>query len=449
MADILFIDVWGGVPMYPSLSIGYLSSIAKENGYKTKIICPTAIKNFSEEIFQKIIENEKPRIAGFTLFTTQVYNAYRLIKIAKKYGCKIIAGGPHASSLGGEEILKECPEIDTVFIKEADRTFYDFLKGKNKKRIIKSGGFIEDLDNLPFPDRSGYFQGNWTYDSNYIYLPIHILISSRGCPYQCNFCFKESLGYKYRQRSIDNVLKECQEIKDLGGKELMFIDDLFPFDKKWVIDFCKEKIKRKINLPFKCLGRVDRLDNEMIHWLAKARCHTISVGVETGNEEILKWINKGITLKQVEEMIPKIQKAGISVEAYFIIGHRIDTEKTIKDTINFARKINADFPRFFIFSPYPGSKVWKELPIKLKEKYWLTGIESDLRSTDPISICSVPPRKLKEFWHLAHDKVYSNPKYILNIWRSIKKNPFQRVWIKKTINFIGGGLLKLHRRRYK
>ena len=435
--------------MYPSLSIGYLSSIAKQKGYTTKVICPVAIRDFSEKMFHRILEKEKPKMCAFTLFTTQVFNAYKLIRVAKKFGCKILAGGPHASSLGAKEVLKECPEIDHVFIREADKTFADFLDGKIKKKIIENKGFIDDLNKVPFPDRSGYKQGHWTYDSNYLYLPIHILIASRGCPYQCNFCFKDSLGFRYRYRSIDNVLNECEEIIKQGGKELMFIDDLFAFDKKWIVDFCKEKIKRRINLPFKCLGRVDRLDKEMLYWLAKAGCHTMSVGVETGNEKILEWINKGITLKQVKEMVPKIQKAGINVEAFFIIGHRIDTEKTIKETIEFARHLNSDFPRFFIFSTYPGSKVWRELPEDMKEKYWLKGIESDLRSTKPVSICSVSPERLKELWHDAHDRVYSNPKYIFNILRSFKKNPFQRAWIKKTINFVGGGILKLHRKVYK
>jgi radical SAM superfamily enzyme YgiQ (UPF0313 family) len=449
MSQILFVDVWGGVAMYPSLSIGYLSSVAKQEGYSSKIICPVAIKNFSVSLFEKILKKEKPKIVAFTLFTTQVFNAYKLIKVAKKFGSKIIAGGPHVSALGGKEVIKECPEIDHVFIREAEKTFATFLKSKINKQIIENKDFIEDLDSIPFPDRSGYFQGQWTYDSNYLYLPIHILIASRGCPYQCNFCFKDSLGYKYRQRSVENVLKECEEIKRLGGKELMFIDDLFAFDKTWIINFCKEKIKRKIDLPFKCLGRADRLNDEMLYWLSKAGCHTLSIGVETGNEEVLKWVNKGMTLKQIEEMVPKIHKNGINVEAYFIIGHRIDTEKTINETIEFARKINADFPRFFIFSPYPGSKIWKELPEEMKEKYWLKGIESDLRSTKPISICSVSPERLNELWHKAHDRAYSNPRYIFNILRSFKQNPFHRSWIKKTINFVGGGILKLHKYIYK
>ncbi len=449
MENILFVDVWGGEPMYPSLSIAYLSSIAKQEGFSTKIISPNVIPNFCEDIFQRILDKEKPKYCCFTLFTTQVFNAYKLIKLAKKSGCIIVTGGPHISSLGAKEVEKECKEIDYLFVKESEETFRDFLKGKIKKKVIDAGKFIEDIDKLPFPDRSAYLSGKWAYDSNYVKLPIHILISSRGCPYCCNFCFKDTFGVRYRQRSIQNVLDECKEIMKLGGKELYFIDDLFAFDKKWVIELCKEKIRQGINLPFKCLGRVDRLDEETLRWLKKAGCHTIAVGIESGDQEMVNWIRKGINLKDVKPKVDLMHKCGINVESYFIIGHRIDTKETIEKTIRFARYINTDFPRFFIFSPYPGSEVWKNLPENLKEKYWLRGIESDLRSTEPVSICELKPEELVEYWHTAHDVAYSNPKYFFNITRSFFDNPFNRIWVKKTINFVGGGILKMHRRIYK
>jgi anaerobic magnesium-protoporphyrin IX monomethyl ester cyclase len=446
MAEILFIDVWGGVPMYPSLSLGYLSSIAKQEGFSTKIISPNILPDFSEGLFTEILRKENPKYCAFTIFTTQVFNTYKLIKIAKKFGCIILAGGPHASSLGAKEVLKECNEIDHLFIKESEEIFRTFLRVKTKKRIIEMKNFIEKIDSLPFPDRSPYNEKGWGYDSNYIKKPIHILISSRGCPYNCRFCFKGTFGFKYRQRDINNILDECEEIIKGGGKELYFIDDLFTFDKDWIISFCKQKIKRKIGIPFKCLGRIDRVDKEILRWLKKAKCHTIAIGVESGDQEIIDWNNKNITLEQVRNTVKKIHQAGINIESYFIIGHRIDTEKTIHKTIEFAREINTDFPRFFLFSPYPGSQVWKELPEEFKDKYWLKGIESELRSSNPISICEIKPNQLVELWHKAHDRVYSNPKYLLNVFRSFKQNPFNRIWIKKLVNFVGGGILKLHRK---
>jgi anaerobic magnesium-protoporphyrin IX monomethyl ester cyclase len=445
MVDILFVDVWGGVPMYPSLSIGYLSSIAKQEGFTTKIISPNVIPFFSEESFAKILSKEDPKYCAYTLFTTQVFNAYKLIRLSKKHGCINLVGGPHVSSLGAKEVLKECSEIDYLFLKESEETFRKFLKGKIKKKIIEMENFIENIDSLPFPDRDGYLSEGWVYDSNYIKKPIHLLISSRGCPYNCNFCFKETFGRKYRQRSVDNVLEECMQIQRMGGKELYFIDDLFAFNKNWVIEFCKEKIKRKINLPFKCLGRVDRLDKETLRWMKKAGCHTIAIGVESGDQKVIDWIMKGITLSQVKNIVEMIHNEGINVESYFIIGHRIDTVKTIEKTIEFAREINTDFPRFFLFSPYPGSRVWDELPEEFKEKYWVRGIESDLRTSNPISICKLPPEKLVSLWHKAHDRAYSNPAYLLNVFREFKLNPFNRMWIKKLSNFVGGGVLKLHR----
>ncbi len=448
MADILFVDVWGGEPMYPSLSIAYLSSVAKKEGFTTTIISPNAMSYFSEDLFLKILKKENPKYCAFTLFTTQVFNAYKLIKIAKKFGCIILVGGPHVSSLGAEEVIKECKQIDHLFIKESEETFKLFLKGKIKNKIIPMKSLIKNINNIPLPDRSAYQEKGWKFDSNHLKKPVHILISSRGCPYQCNFCFKDTFGVNYRQRTVENVLKECEQIKNLGGKEIYFIDDLFAFNKKWIINFCNEKIKRKINLPFKCLCRVDRIDKEMIYWMKKAGCHTIAIGVESGDQKIVNWIGKSLNLNQVREGVKLIHHFKINVESYFIIGHRIDNEETIKKTIFFAKEINSDFPRFFVFSPYPGSKVWNELPQKFKEKYWLRGIESDLRAANPISICNIPPKKLVGFWHIAHDNAYSI-KYLKNIIRELFDKPFGRMWLYKLKAYLGYGVFKLHKKRFK
>lgn len=447
MKKILFVDVWGGIPMYPSLSIAYLSSVAKQEGYETKIISPNIIKDFDEYMFDTIVANEVPDYCAFTLFTTQVFNAYKLIKIAKTR-CETIAGGPHVSSLGGEEVKKECPEIDYLFEKESEETFREFLKGNIKDNIIKMDKF-SDINSLPFPDRSAYKENGWQYDNNYLKKPVHILISSRGCPYNCNFCYKDTFGRNYRQRSVESVLDECNEIEKEGGKELYFIDDLFTFNKSWIINFCKRKIEKNINLPFKCLGRVDRLDEAIIYHLKKAGCHTIAIGIESGNQRVVDWIDKKLDLNKVEEVCKLLHKYKINIETYFIIGHRIDNEKTIFETIDFARKLNSDFPRFFLFSPYPGSQIWNELPIEMKDKYWLKGIESDLRSTNPISICDVSPKMLIELWHFAHDHVYSNPKYINNIIREFFDKPFERMWFYKLKAWLGYGIFKLHKKRFK
>lgn len=435
--------------MYPSLSIAYLSSIAKQEGFETKIISPNIIKNFSEEKFNEILNKEKPKYCAFTLFTTQVFNAYRLIKSSKRNGCITLVGGPHVSSLGGEKVKLECPEIDYLFEKESEETFRKFLKGKIKNKIIKMEGFIEDINQIPLPDRSAYLDHNWVFDSEHLKKPIHILISSRGCPYDCNFCYKDTFGRKYRRRTVNNVLEECKDVIKQGGKEFYFIDDLFAFDKKWIQEFCKKKIELKLNLPFKCLGRADLLDEEMIITMKNAGCHTIAIGVESGNQNIVDWIGKRMKLIDIKKVCKLLHKHKINIESYFIIGHRIDTEKTINETIEFAREINTDFPRFFIFSPYPGSKVWNELPENKKEKYWLNGIESDLRASNPISICEIEPKRLVELWHYAHDRVYSNPAYLKNVFREFFNRPFDRMWGYKLKAWLGYGVLRLHRRRFK
>jgi len=139
-----------------------------------------------------------------------------------------------------------------------------------------------------------------------------------------------------------------------------------------------------------------------------------SFGVESGNHKVIDYIGKKIKKEQVKEAIKLAHKVGLNVEAYFIVGHSIDTHETIKNTIEFARDINADFPRFFIFSPYPGSRVYDEELADKYKRYWLNESRPGLRSTEPISMCSVSVKDLVEYWHQAHERAYSNPAYIKN-----------------------------------
>lgn len=469
MVDLLLVDVWGGPNYYPSLSLGYLAAASRKAGFSVRIITPNQISDFSEEKFFEILKKERPEVVGFAAYTMEIFNTYKLVKIVKKWNrkCKVILGGAHVNALG-RKVFFECNEIDAAFVhSEGEDGIVEYLRKKSGRgvkgvyyrsgrRIIENPpkDFTKNLDLIPHPARDAYHKDEYHDlepggDSNYLRKPIHILVSSRGCPYNCNFCCK-SFGVMSRRHSVDYVLEEIRDIRAQGGRELYFIDDLFAVNKKWVLELCKRMEEENLVMPWKCLCRVDTVDEEMLAAMKRAGCHTVAFGIETGNEGIMKWIRKGITKEQARKTFRIAKDVGLNIEAYFIIGHRIDTEETIRETIEFARELNADFPRFFIFSPYPGSEVYAGLPKELKREYWLDGVEANLRSTKPISICSVPEERLIELWHLAHDRAYGQIRYLTeNVVRSFLRNPFSRSWFKKLINFVGYGVLKLHSRIYK
>ncbi|MDI6806458.1 MAG: radical SAM protein [Candidatus Aenigmarchaeota archaeon] len=464
MVDILLVDVWGGEHLYPPLSLGYLASIARNNGFSVSILEPNSIENFDIKIFKKILEEEDPTFCGFSGYTMEISNAYRMIDIVKEVSSKCITllGGPHPTAIG-METFDENKNIDIIFFGEGEESFNDFLKNFNKPQKVKGIAFrhngkkikteprpfIEDLDSIPYPARD-LFSTNYKGDTMYEKRPVGILISSRGCPFNCNFCNKAVFGYKFRQRSVQNVMGEIDEMINVYGmNEIFFIEDNFGLNESWVKEFCKE-YKRRFDKPWRCLMRVNAVSLDTLKMMENAGCHTISIGVESGSEKVLKWIDKGLTKQQLREGFKIIRKTGLNIEGFFIIGHRIDTKKTIMETIEFAKELNPDFPRFFIFSPYPGSRVFDELPEKEKYKYWLKGIEPKLRSTKPISICKLSPEELVELWHRAYEEFYTNPKYLLrNVIPHFIREPFNRLCYKKLVNWVGAGVFRMHRVLYR
>ncbi|MFQ5406029.1 MAG: B12-binding domain-containing radical SAM protein [Candidatus Micrarchaeia archaeon] len=472
MVDLLLVDVWGGPNYYPSLSIGYVASAARKAGFTCRIITPNLISDFSVEKFKHILTHEQPVFAGFAGYTMEMFNTYKLMKAVKEWNsfCKVILGGAHANALG-EQVFSECAAVDVAFVfAEGEEGIVEYLKAKGDATdvkgtiyrskdggVVKNGSreFSKDIDLIAHPARDAYHHDEYHDveiggDSNFLEKPIHILVSSRGCPYRCVFCVK-SFGVMSRRHSVSYVLDEIREIRGKhGGRELFFIDDLFAVNKKWVLEFCSALQKEGLVMPWKCLVRVDTVDEEMLRAMKNAGCHTASFGIETGNIEVMKWMRKGITLDQARRTIKIAKKVGINQELYFIIGHRVDSEKTINETIEFARELNGDFPRFFIFSPYPGSEVYESLPDDLKEPYWLEGTAEELRSSGNTSICAVSPERLNQLWHKAHDRAYSQLRYVTeNVVPSFLENPFRRGWIRKLTNFVGFGVLRAHRLVYR
>ncbi|MCD6575253.1 radical SAM protein, partial [Candidatus Aerophobetes bacterium] len=195
------------------------------------------------------------------------------------------------------------------------------------------------------------------------------IMTSRGCPFSCIFCSSSQLfGKIWRARTPENVIEEIKLLKDkYEVKEIEFLDDTFTLNKKRAEKICDLLIEKNLGISWSCSSRVDTINEALIEKLKKAGCHTIYVGIESGSQEILDIISKGITLTQAEKTIDLIKKVKLNSFATFIIGIPGETVKTIKKTINFAKKLSPSFVQFTICTPYPGTKLFE----MAKEKGWL------------------------------------------------------------------------------
>jgi anaerobic magnesium-protoporphyrin IX monomethyl ester cyclase len=409
----------------PPLGLAYLASGIERDGHEVRILDAFA-EGMSWNDFTQEIKKAKADLIGVGGMSPTIDNTLRAIRICRPYTRYIVMGGPHIS-VHRQEFFRDCPELDFGIMGEGEESF-----GQLVKRLAEGGDpgdipglvgpekfnppekFINDLDRIPFPAR--HLLPNPLY--RYALWPgkkVTTMITSRGCPYHCIFCDKSIFGSKWRARSAKNVLAEMEQIvKILRIPSIIMYDDLFTLDKQRVQEICQGILERGLKFEWKCEGRVDRVDGEMLGWMKKAGCSLIAYGVESGNEIGLDFLQKGITLPQIRRAFELTRKAGIRPMAYFILGIPVETFDQGLRTIAFAKELNPDYAQFSILSPYRGTKLHEEA----KAKGWYAEVEAN----NPFDKDQKRPVLLSENWtaetlkgilRRAHREFYFRPSYIL------------------------------------
>lgn len=259
-------------------------------------------------------------------------------------------------------------EADFVIRGEAESFFlYDFKGIKKLPRIINVKNAV-DLNDLPTPDFDNFPIKSYSYFPAIREKPFLVLQSSRGCPFGCSYYCPYAMmqGQKYRVRSAEKVVNDIITlIKKYNIKSLQFRDPTFGLDKKHVREICNLIINKKINIKFGIETRLDILDESILQLMFKAGLRNINVGIETLNENTAK-INKRklIAIDHQEKIISFCKKIGIKVSAFYIIGLLGDTERSIKDSIKYAIKLDTNVAQFAISCPFPGTKFYDDLKSK-------------------------------------------------------------------------------------
>jgi anaerobic magnesium-protoporphyrin IX monomethyl ester cyclase len=192
--------------------------------------------------------------------------------------------------------------------------------------------------------------------------PYAFAVTSRGCPAGCRFCIKHvSYGRSVRFRSPENVLDEIEQLAGLGVRAVHMYADLFTLNRDHVMGICEGILDRGLELRWTCNSRVDFVDPEMLQAMGRSGCWMISWGIESGDEEMLRRMHKGITLERAEKATRWAKEAGIRNWGYFIIGLPGETEESIRRTIDFAKRLPLDLALFHIAAPHPGTPFFFEV----------------------------------------------------------------------------------------
>jgi anaerobic magnesium-protoporphyrin IX monomethyl ester cyclase len=360
---------------FPPLGLGYIASALVSRGIEVELVDCTFLK--FNQVTEKI-NRFKPQIIGFySMFsmkkiTIELANA---LKTQATKDCLFVVGGP-LPSWAPEGFLQV---FDVVVIGEGEETMLElaatYTKGqslssvkglvyKNKSKIVttETRTFIENLDNLPFPTRN-LFDNN-AYKKYYLDkfgYSTTSMITSRGCPFSCDFCSRPIFGADMRTRSIKNIVDEVEQIATLGYDRVWFADDCFTLNRQNLVGVCQELYRRQINIEWECLSRVDTLDDEVAISMKRAGCKRVFFGIESGNDSILQLMNKKITSEQAKQAVHAAKKAGLETGAFFILGYPGETDKTVLDTIRFATALPLDYLSFTLTYPIPGTPLYERV----------------------------------------------------------------------------------------
>jgi len=365
----------------PPLGLCNLAAVVREAGHHVNIIDAPASKYGLKETF-KMITDYNPALIGITAVTVSIDNAAQLAKYIKekKYDAPIVLGGPHVTAVPSKT-LEIFPQFDIAVIGEGEETFLELVNTWDSLKDLKeikglafrkdsdinfSGHrpFIDDLDKLPLPswDILPDFPAAYAQSAMRSHrFPSASLITSRGCFGKCTFCDNSLFGRKIRHHSAEYVIKMIKHlINEYKIKEISFYDDNFIVSAKRISKICETIINEKLDISWTCDARVDVVRSpETLKMLKKAGCWEICYGIESGTQKILDEEKKNISISQIKRVVEWSAKAGLKVKGFFMMGHPLETEETMKETIKFAKELPLTNAHITFVTPLPGSELYK------------------------------------------------------------------------------------------
>ena len=340
----------------------------------------SSLKDYSLPIWKEVknsIEDYNPSVVGISAKTQNFVSASMVAKIAKEINpdIKVIVGGVHPT-MNGSKVLN-CEDIDLLSISEGENTIVALLHALEKNTelnsvngiVFKDGdkiintkpqSYVENLDLLDFP--LTHAQKVLKDFDKYPKEAFGYIFASRGCPYACTFCESKSMWTrKVRYRSPENVVAELKQMYEFGIKKVNFDDDTFGVSKKnikAINDLMHDKLS---NMTYTCETVVQLAkDENVVKDMKRGGCTAAFVGIESGNNEMLKKIKKTQTTEECIQAVKNLRKHGIESHAFIMVGFPDETEETFKQTMDFIPKLKPDGVIFSIFTPYPGSDIYNE-----------------------------------------------------------------------------------------
>ena len=367
---------------FPPLGVAYVAAALREAGHDVRLLDCTFLGR--DQALEEALAT-KSEVVGISCMATLTEDCLWFAEQLRGHCDLLVAGGP-LPTCEPEAFLTH---FDVVVRGEGERTMCELLvahaagadlgtmagvvtraaasagssaNGEGGGAFAPPRPFAQDLDQIPFPARDLLPNRQYLAFGKKEYgFSITTVMSTRGCPFACEFCSNVVFGESYRERSPGNVVDEIEAALALGYDRISFADDVFTLRRERLLAICDEIRRRVLRFSWECLGRVDSLDEKTARAMQQAGCFRIFFGIESGNDEILRLMNKQITTRQARDAVEAAHRAGLEVGAFFIVGYPGETDDTVLDTLRLAVSLPLDYLGLTMPYPLPGTALTERI----------------------------------------------------------------------------------------
>ncbi len=409
--------------LWPPLGLMYLSSILKEAGHEVLLMDAMA-SGFSLEAVSEF----SPALAVINTSTPTIKNDIEAAgTIKEKTGALTALFGVHVTGTH-LDLVRDNPSIDFAIRGEPDYTVRELanclerggdvsgvfgITFRQGSRIVANGEMppVKNLDELPLPDRDAV--DNSRYTLPFTKRPFAMVLTSRGCPYDCAFCtVRLYTGTAFRSRSPSKIADEVKLVAEKYGiRDFMFYADEFTLDNKKTMELCS--LLEPLKIRWFTNSRADTVNQELLDAMARSGCWLLSFGIESASQKILDNACKKLNVEKVKTAITFANLSGIKTIGHFVFGLPGETAETARETINFAKKVKLDYAQFYIAVPYPGTAFYEYCKKNglIAERDWSKyEINNAVIRTE-----SLAPEQLVELKKTATREFYFRPGYVLRL----------------------------------
>ncbi len=362
---------------YPPLGLLYLSAYLKQNGRSVEVY-DTTFSTYDRLIAH--LDAKKPDVLGIHCNLLTKYTVLKLIRYCRQKNIVSILGGPDAAtqtdeflSFGADIIIKGEGEVTLLTVLNTlEKSSRHRLHGisnvffKDESGLTVRNDIVADknrLDDFPFPDRRAIDLNAYLdiWQKHHGQRPVS-LITARGCAFTCKWCSHSVYGWTHRRRSPENVVAEIKQIMaDYQPSQLWFADDVFTVNKRWLQKFHSQMTAADIKLPFECIARADRLDDEIALILKSLGCYRVWYGAESGSQRVLDAMSRGVTKAEIEQATRICQRHGIEAGIFVMFGYPGELLEDVYETINFVRDLQPDKFLSAVAYPLRGTTLYDEV----------------------------------------------------------------------------------------